>query len=392
MQPRAGQLRGEALATLPERAEVAGALSALARPRLTGSPGAAEVEAELRRRLTGLGYEIRELPFGFSVWPGRWGVPAAGVLLVAAAASAGALIGSGRPARAGLLLAGAAAVAALAGRLARRAVAGLPWGRVETANWLVHRPGARPRFLVMAHRDSKSQALPTLGRMAAGALALLSWLLLFTLACLAALDPGSGSSLTTAVTALGVSAGLLLLLFRSDNASPGALDNASGLAALLTIARAERGRDDVAFLITDGEELGLAGAEAAAPHTPPLEAIINIDGLDDEGPFRIAESYGLRRARALAPRLAAALLEAAGELDVPITRGAVPAGMLVDHIPFARAGQPAVTLMRGTFRSLLRVHRPHDSPSRLSGEGVVLGARLVSAALGRLRAATPGRA
>ncbi|HEY8468692.1 MAG TPA: M28 family peptidase [Longimicrobiales bacterium] len=392
MQLRARQLREEDLATLPERAEAAGTLSVLARPRLTGSPGAAEVEAELRRRLTDLGYEIRELPFGFSVWPGRWGVPAAGVLLVATAAGAGALIAWGRPARAALLLAGAAAVAVLAGRSARRAILGLPWGRVETANWLVHWPGARPRFLVMAHRDSKSQPLPTLGRMAAGAIALLSWLLLFALACMTTLEPARGPVLSTAATALGVSAGLLLLLCRSDNASPGALDNASGLAALLAIARAERGRDDVAFLITDGEELGLAGAEAAAPHVPPVEAIINIDGLDDEGPFRIAESYGLRRAKRLAPRVAAALLEAAGELGLPITRGAVPAGMLVDHIPFARVGQPAVTLMRGTFRSLLRVHRPRDSASRLRGEGVVLGARLVTAALGRLRAATPGPA
>ena len=91
-------------------------------------------------------------------------------------------------------------------------------------------------------------------------------------------------------------------------------------------------------IAVEGLQLGLAGAQAAAPHIPPVEAIINIDGLDDEGPFRIAESYGLRRAPSLAPRLVAALLEAAGELGVPITRGAVPAGMLVDHIPFARVG------------------------------------------------------
>jgi hypothetical protein len=391
MQLPAGQLREGARATLPERAEAAGTLSALARPRLTGSPGAAEVEAELRRRLTDLGYEIRELPFGFSAWPGRWGVPAAGALLLATAVGAGALVAWNRPSQAALLLAGAAALAVLAGRSARRAVLGLPWGRMETANWLVHWPGARPRFLVMAHRDSKSQPLPTLGRMAAGALALLSWLVLFAVACTATLEPPRGSAVAIAA-ALGASAGVLLLLFRSDNASPGALDNASGLAALLAIARAERGRDDVAFLITDGEELGLAGAEAAAPHVPPVEAIINIDGLDDEGPFRIAESYGLRRTKRVAPRLAAALLDAAGELGVPVTRGAVPPGLLVDHIPFARVGQPAVTLMRGTFRSLLRIHRPSDSVARLSGEGVVLGARLVTAALQRLRAATPGPA
>ena len=67
----------------------------------------------------------------------------------------------------------------------------------------------------------------------------------------------------------------------------------------------------------------------------------------------------------------------------------MPAGIMVDHIPFARAGHPAVTLMRGTFRSLLRVHRPADTASRLTGDGVAAGTRLVSAALARLCGPAP---
>lgn len=385
MQLQAGRAGRDAAAALTERAEAAGALSALARPRLTGSAGAAQVELELRRRLEALGYEIREIPFEFSSWPGRWGVPATGALVIAATGAAALLLVQGEAGWAALALAGAGALAYAMLRSARLAIVRLPWGRIRSANWLVHRPRARPRYIVMAHRDSKSQPLPTLGRITAGALAVGAWVLLLAVAGLTALDAAWGASFATAAAAAaGVAGGALLLLCGVGNASPGALDNASGLAALLAIARAECGRADVAFLITDGEELGLAGAEALAPHLPPVDGIINLDGLDDEGPFRIAESYGWPVRRGVAPRLAAALLDAAAELGLTIERGGVPAGVMVDHVPFARAGHPAVTLMRGTFRSLLRVHRPTDAVSRLAGDGVAAGARLVCAALARL--------
>lgn len=389
MRLRAGRAGEEAGVALTERAEAAAALSALARPRLTGSAGAARVAQELRGRLEALGYAIQEIPFEFSTWPGRWGVPAGGMVLAIATALAALFLrrGSGGGAAVTLVAGGAAVLGML--RAARAAMARLPWGRARSSNWLVHRPGARPRYIVMAHRDSKSQPLPTLGRMVAVALAAGGWALTLGLSGLAALDPRWGTSAAaTAAAGAGIVGGALLMLCGVGNRSPGALDNASGLAALLALARSERDRSDVAFVITDGEELGLAGAEALAPHLPPVDGIINLDGLDDGGPFRIAESYGWPP-RGKAPRLAAALLDAAEELGLPIERGGVPAGILVDHIPFARAGRPAVTLMRGTFRSLLRVHRPADTVSRLTGDGVVTAARLVSAALARLRGPAP---
>jgi len=384
MRLRSGQPGGEAAVALTERGEAAAAVSALARPRLTGSEGAAQVEQELRGRLGALGYEIHDIPFEFSTWPGRWGVPAVGAVLAIATGAAALLLGRGSAGQAALVLAAACAAVLGIFRSARAAIARLPWGRTRSSNWLVHRPGVRPRYIVMAHRDSKSQPLPTLGRMVAGALAAGGWALLLVLSGLAALDPRWGvSSAAVAAAAAGIVGGALLMLCGVGNRSPGALDNASGLAALLALARSERSRADVAFLITDGEELGLAGAEALAPHLPAVEGIINLDGLDDEGPFRIAESYGWPP-RGKAPRLVAALLDAAGELGLAIERGGVPAGIMVDHVPFARAGHPAVTLMRGTFRSLLRVHRPADTASRLAGDGVAAAARLVSAALARL--------
>src|SRR5690606_7722747 len=120
-------------------------------------------------------------------------------------------------------------------------------GRTRSSNWLVHRPGVRPRYVVMAHRDSKSQPLPTLGRITAGALAAGGWALMLVLSGLTALDAGWGATgVAMAAAGAGLAGGALLMLCGVGNLSPGALDNASGLAALLALARAERGRGDVA--------------------------------------------------------------------------------------------------------------------------------------------------
>lgn len=373
-----------------EREAARHAIHAIARPRLTGSAGAAEVQAKLRGAFEELGYEVQELTFDFSAWPGRFGVPAVGAVALLGLGSATLALALRTPPIALVALAAAALLAGLAAAFARRAIAGLPWGRVQGTNLLAIRPGARPRFLITAHADSKSQPISTFLRIAAIVLVIFAWSALFTVAVIGLYDAALVSlPLVLSVGAVGAVGSVLLTASVAGNASPGALDNASGVAALLGIARRQRDHGDVAFLVTDAEELGLVGAWDAARRLPPLEGIINLDGLDDEGPFRIAESYGWLRRRGKAPRLAAALLGAAGELGLTIERGGVPAGIMVDHIPFARAGHPAVTLMRGTFRSLLRVHRPADTASRLTGDGVAAGTRLVSAALARLCGPAP---
>ena len=116
-----------------------------------------------------------------------------------------------------------------------------------------------------------------------------------------------------------------------------------------------------------------------------MRGIINLDGLDDRGPFHVIDRHGYPR-RGMAPHLVAALLTAADQLGVRARRRSLPSGLLVDHIPFVEAGFAAVTIMRGSARSLRRVHRPADVPALLSGEGITATVTLVSAALGLLRA------
>ncbi|HET9984019.1 MAG TPA: M28 family peptidase [Longimicrobiales bacterium] len=373
-----------------EQTEIRETVLELARPRLTGTPGAAAVSAHMRGELEGLGYEVRELPFSFSTWPGRFGVSIVGVLVLLGSAGAAWLAGTRQGGWALIVLAVVAALIGVVGYTGRSAISRLPWGRIETANWLVVRPGARPRYIVAAHRDSKGQPVPLALRAAAVVAALLTAVALVLLAMASLLGPPWWKLAVPAwiIGVVGVAAGAVLAACVVTNGSPGALDNATGLAALLGLARREAGSDDIAFLVTDGEELGLAGAAAVGRQLPRVYGIINLDGLDDEGDFHIIEQHGLPR-RGLAPQLAAALLAAAARLGTRAERRALPVGVMVDHIPLVEAGFPAVTLMRGTARSLRRVHRPEDDAAHLNGVGAAAAVALVAGALGVLREA-PG--
>lgn len=375
------------LATLDraDHARVRHDLRALARPRMSGTGQVADVEQELRGRFETLGYQVRAMPFSFSTWPGRFGLTVAGAVLCLAALLGGGLILAGLPAVALVALAVALALALTPWLALGGALRALPWGRIESTNLLFQKPGVAPAWILMAHRDTKSQLVPTLARTAALGASLVAWSALVILAALwFAGDAFRFPTVTLAVAATLLVAGLALALSWSGNDSPGALDNASGLAALLAVAGAAGDTGDVAFLVTDGEELGLAGARAAAAELPPVQGVINVDGLDDRGTFYVAEGYGFRRTGS-APQLAAALLTAGAVLDMPVRRRTLPRSLPVDHVPIAAFGIPALTLMRGDWQSLLRVHRPNDDVSHIQGTGAADGATLLIAALRLLR-------
>ena len=128
----------------------------------------------------------------------------------------------------------------------------------------------------------------------------------------------------------------------------GAVDNASGCAALLAMAQAavaSPARRSQLFLFTFGEEQGLLGASAWVRQPPwPLArtvADLNLESLNFVGPSRDIEFLGgerstlLETGRAVAARSGLVLRPA--EPD--------PAGLYFrsDHFPFARAGVPALS-------------------------------------------------
>jgi hypothetical protein len=356
-------------------------IRSLARPRMTGSDGAATVELELRRSFAELGYDVEEHTFSFSTWPGRFGICVSGAAMALAGVGGAWLLVADFPAAAFLVLAITLAAALAPLYFLDRGLHRIPWGRVDGRNLLFTPAGSRPAWIVMAHRDTKSQLVPTLVRTIALSVAMIAWIALLALAVLwYGGEPFRSTSLTVFAGALLFIVGVLLGLSWAGNRSPGALDNASGLAAILEVAAACRQHGDIAFMVTDAEELGLVGARMSVSRLPPVQGVINVDSLDDRGTFLVAEGYGWRRSGS-APQLAAALLTAAAALDLPIQRRPLPRSVPVDHQPVAEAGIPALTLLRGGWQSLLRVHSPSDDVDRLDAGGAAAGATLLSAAM-----------
>jgi hypothetical protein len=360
-------------------------LRSLAVPRLHGSPGARLVEARIRAELDRIGLEVEDLPFQFSVVPGRFGASIIGFVLAISIPAAALLVHRGMAGAAAAVLGLPVLVVAAAVLAVDLVMLRLPIGRVRGVNLLARPAGGRARFLVVAHRDSKSQPLPLILRVGGAAATVVAWLALLVIVA-----AGGAAPLVIAVAgAFGGTGGLLLACCGIGNRSDGALDNASGVAALLRIAEieAERGSGDVAFLVTDAEEYGLAGARAAAGSFPDVEAVINLDGLDDLGPMVLIE--GRAPMAAVATRLTWTIDQAAAARELQLRHRGLPPGLLLDHVPFSKTGLYAFTIMRGNLRSLARVHRPGDRIARISGAGVALVADIVSDALHRIRSDAP---
>jgi Zn-dependent M28 family amino/carboxypeptidase len=136
----------------------------------------------------------------------------------------------------------------------------------------------------------------------------------------------------------------------------GAIDNASGIAQLLLIARALTAqprppRRTVILLATTGEELGLLGAEAFTAHPAwPIDRIaadINIDQTGMMWPIVDVVADGAERSS-----LAAPVARAAAALGLAVSPDPVPEqGFFLrsDQAPFARAGVPSL-IFRPGFR------------------------------------------
>ena len=135
----------------------------------------------------------------------------------------------------------------------------------------------------------------------------------------------------------------------------GALDNASGLATMLAIAEAfvalpERPRRSLLFAAVAAEEQGLLGSAYLARHSPVppgrLAANVNIDGMSIWGRTRDVPVIGLGKSSL--DDWVRAIAEAQGRAVVPEAFPDKGAYYRSDHLSFARAGVPALTLDAGT--------------------------------------------
>ncbi|MGK2935670.1 MAG: M28 family peptidase [Gemmatimonadaceae bacterium] len=348
--------------------------------RIAETPRAAGTEGEARARkfcadyLTRAGFAVTEEEFSYSVLPGRWAVPLFGLLSLTWFAVLGASLDRTVPeqtVRAGMAFLPLLPILFLAARRMMRR----PRLMLRRARNLIAVRGGAPRVWLMAHLDSKSQPVPMLVRI--GGILLASSAMLLTI--VASFIPrvyDLGNVFWVPVTIAGTAGSLAVLLSTVGNRSPGALDNASGVAAaMLTAANTPSGKP-VGVLLTSAEELGLAGAwawvrdQAGRHATGHTRYAINFDGLDDVGALTCMSDADNPFTGSL--RLAAS---ASGN-DLRVRK--VLPGIMVDSSALSRSDWDAVTISKGNFSTLARIHTPGDSPDRLTGTGVADAVEVVT--------------
>jgi Zn-dependent M28 family amino/carboxypeptidase len=184
----------------------------------------------------------------------------------------------------------------------------------------------------------------------------------------------------TAISASAVVASVLLALWLLPivfcfigNRSRGALDNASGVAAVLIAAE----RANAGVLITSGEELGLAGARAFVSARDTKAIALNCDTIDDNGRF-LAMTYGM------SAKSTSALAGAATKLGVSLTKRRMIPGILADNVAFSAAGWDSCTLAKGNLTTLAFVHTSGDRNTSIRGTGIAQAAELLVAAVEEL--------
>ena len=345
-------------------------------PRPAGSEAEARARAYCAARLRAAGFTIREEPFEYSAFVGRWGTPIGGAVALAIVAVAAVAGRSGAPLVALLLLSlGAATLGLAAVRLARDGVLSFPAERRTGSNLVATRGGPRvdrdgPAVWLMAHLDSKSQPVPILARAAGITLLTLTWIVAAALAVWQMVRGADGSG-WTGVIAVAVVGAIPVIATTVGSRSPGALDNATGVATVL--AAAEQTSTALGVCLTSAEELGLAGARAwvRARGRAGTAVTLNCDGVDDGGMATCM--YSGRRPDSLVARV----LAAGSRAGVAIRAHRLLPGVLTDGVALADAAWPVVTLSKGGPRTLARIHTAHDRAEGITGAGIAEVARVI---------------
>lgn len=340
--------------------------------RFAGSGEEVAARALCRRELEGAGFVCRDVPFEFSDWPARWGPPVSAAVQLAILLI---VITVAKRGEAGIALAVLIVTAILlgwiGGQVKRRGVVSFPYGRARSSNLAAVR--GEPQVWLVAHLDSKSQTIPMLVRIGSSvALQLVSIAVAATLL----------AAMTGLVLPIGWWLALQLIAVISavpsvaclvGNRSTGAVDNASGVVAVILAATGADSPRDLGVLLTSAEELGLAGARAYAETAAPNIKVLNCDTVDDSGGWHCMYSGAEPR------QIMAAARAVAARAALSVRTGRLIPGILADNIAFADARIEAVTLSRGNFSTLARIHTWRDNSIALSGQGAAEAAAFLTA-------------
>ena len=340
--------------------------------RFAGSPEEAAACAVCRTELERAGFVCTERPFEYSEWPGRWGPP------IAAATQTATIFVVARTAMhqgplAALIVGGVLFIGLLlaSGDAKRRWISVFPFQRAKSANLEARR--GNPSVWLIAHLDSKSQTVPMLIRIASSIALGLTAVATAAAVLLSLVGVVTGSSIWPWLELAAIIAALPSILCWVGNESNGAVDNASGVAAVLLAAQSASSATALGVLITSGEELGLAGSRIWAARAQPGIIALNCDTVDDVGGWHCMYSGTKPK------RIGAAVETVAGSAGFKVAVGRLIPGIMADSMAFSDRGIEAVTVSRGSLSTLARVHTRRDTSTALTGSGVAQASALLTA-------------
>jgi hypothetical protein len=341
-------------------------------PRFAGSAEESRARALCRHELETAGFVCREIEFEFSDWPARWGPPFAALVQLAILVLGIQLAKGGQPVAAAIVIIIAAVVLGAIGAAIRRyGVLSFPSGRARSVNLEAAR--GSPRVWLVSHLDSKSQTVPMLVRIASSVAMQLVSIAIVAAVVIAATGLVMPARGWFSLQILAAIAAVPTIFCVVRNRSPGAVDNATGVVAAILAATRADAPCDLGVLVTSGEELGLAGARAWARSAPRGIRVLNCDTVDDAGGWHAmysgAEPAGITS-------LARAVGAARG---LPMRIDRLIPGILADNIAFSDAGIEAVTVSRGNFSTLARIHTWRDTSIALTGQGAAEAGAFLSA-------------
>lgn len=170
----------------------------------------------------------------------------------------------------------------------------------------------------------------------------------------------------------------------SVHVSPGANDNASGIAALLEAARLLAGvptERTIHFVGFGAEELGLIGSRFYAEHPPgSIVGMINMD-MVGRGPLQVGNSSDDTALVDLAEQVAQRLGIAVGRFRLRGQGGS-------DHASFERIGVPTVFIHTGDDPA---IHTPNDTLDRVDPALLAQAAALAAHVALQVAGAATGR-
>lgn len=249
----------------------------------------------------------------------------------------------------------------------------------KTSNNIVARipnDEARKEYIFLAHYDSKSQVLPLYLRVAGTFLFLFGFFIsLVGIVSVSLNAPFLSKELLFYPIALCLISVLSALFNVKGNLSPGAIDNATGIALLLELARIIQSRKDkgtcsYTFVATGAEEEGLIGAihfiKMFKGSLRNKEALfINFDGAGAPGKIIVHDRYGIPPVRT-SNKLTELVLHRAREQQMDVSRGYLPPGVGVDAIPIAYHGFEVISFSSRMFsRATFSIHSSRDVPENI---------------------------